>query len=211
MDLTIALLAALICLPLFIPIMIILKFTGEGEVFYFQERVGKNNRMFSIWKFAMLKNSPSIGTGDVTIKNDSRVLPMGKFLRKSKINELPQIFNVLNGTMSIVGARPLMPQSFNQYSGSVKEIIYSTPPGITGIGSLIFRDEESIIDKSGMEPRFFYENFILPYKGELEVWYQNKKSLFLDMQIIILTAWLIFSPDSKIINRFFSDLPTRKF
>lgn len=134
MDLIIAFIALLIFSPLLIPIMIILKLTGEGEVFYLQERVGKNNKPFDIWKFAtMVKNSPSLGTGDVTIKNDPRVLPFGQWLRKTKINELPQILNVLFGSMSIVGARPLMSQSFNQYSDEVKEVIYNTPPGITGL------------------------------------------------------------------------------
>jgi lipopolysaccharide/colanic/teichoic acid biosynthesis glycosyltransferase len=211
-DILIALLALIICLPLFIPIIIILRLTGEGQIFYLQDRVGQGNKLFPIWKFAtMLKNSPNLGTGDVTIKNDSRVLPMGKFLRKSKINELPQIINVLNGTMSIVGARPLMPQSFEQYAPFVKQVIYASPPGITGMGSLIFRDEETIIDRSGMDPRYFYENFILPYKGNLEVWYQNNKSILLDLKIIFLTAWLIIFSDSKIVEKTFKDLPKRGF
>ncbi|MBV9987593.1 MAG: sugar transferase [Chitinophagaceae bacterium] len=211
-DILIAIVALVICIPIFIPVMLILRFSGEGEVFYLQERVGYGNELFPIWKFAtMLKNSPSLGTGDVTVKNDPRVLPIGKFLRKSKINELPQIINVLNGSMSIVGARPLMPQSFNQYSDQVKAVIYQTPPGITGIGSLIFRDEESIIDKSAMDPRFFYENYILPYKGNLEVWYQARKSLMLDMKIIFLTAWLIVFPKSDIVQKTFKGLPQRTF
>ncbi len=211
-DLFVAIIAMLICLPFLIPIMIILKCTGEGEIFYLQDRVGTGNRLFPIWKFAtMLKNSPNLGTGDVTVKNDSRVLPMGKFLRKSKINELPQIINVLNGTMSIVGARPLMPQSFEQYSDQVKAVIYNTPPGITGIGSLIFRDEETIIDRSGMDPRFFYEKFILPYKGDLEIWYQENKTILLDLKIIFLTAYLIPFSDSKIVETSFKNLPKRQF
>jgi len=168
MDVVIAGISLIIFLPLFIPIILILKFSGEGEVFYFQERIGKKNSPFNIWKFAtMLKNSPNMGTGDVTVKNDPRVLPIGKFLRKTKINELPQIINVLIGEMSIVGARPLVDVSFNQYTDSVKNVIYNTPPGITGIGSLIFRDEESIIDKSEMPPREFYEKFIIPYKRDV--------------------------------------------
>lgn len=211
-DIIIALVALIICLPFLLPIALILKFTGEGEVFYLQDRVGTGNRLFSIWKFAtMLKNSPNIGTGDVTVKNDSRVLPMGKFLRKSKINELPQIINVLNGTMSIVGARPLMPQSFSQYSDEVKKVIYATPPGLTGLGSLIFRDEETIIDQSGIDPRFFYEKFILPYKGQLEIWYQQHAGILLDFKIIFLTGWMIIFPESKIIEKTFKNLPDRPF
>ncbi len=212
MDVVIAGISLIIFLPLFIPIILILKFSGEGEVFYFQERIGKKNSPFNIWKFAtMLKNSPNMGTGDVTVKNDPRVLPIGKFLRKTKINELPQIINVLIGEMSIVGARPLVDVRFNQYNDSVKKVIYNTPPGITGIGSLIFRDEESIIDKSEMPPREFYEKFIIPYKGEVEVWYQNNKTVFLDCEIIFLTAWSILFPKNNLTNKLFKTLPKRPF
>ena len=76
---------------------------------------------------------------------------------------------------------------------------------------MIFRDEETIIDKSGMEPRYFYENFILPYKGNLEVWYQGNKTILLDIKIIFLTAWLVVFPDSKIVERTFKGLPKRGF
>ena len=212
LDLLVAGIALLVFLPLFIPIMIILRLTGEGEVFYLQERIGYKNKPFKIWKFAtMLKNSPNLGTGDVTVKNDPRVLPTGKFLRKTKINELPQVFNVIRGEMSIVGARPLMKQSFVQYNEEVKKVIYDTPPGITGIGSLIFRDEESIIDKSDLPPREFYEKFILPYKGLVEIWYQKNKSLFLDILIIFLTGWAIIFPNSNLHLKILKDLPSSPF
>lgn len=210
LDLAIALFAVVLFSPLLIPVMILLRLTGEGEVFYLQDRIGKNNRPFKIWKFAtMLKNSPSMGTGDVTVKNDPRVLPFGNWLRKTKINELPQVFNVLGGSMSIVGARPLMVQSFEQYSDEVKAVIYNSPPGITGIGSIVFRDEENIIDQSDLPPREFYETYIIPYKGQLEIWYQKNKSIFLDITIIFLTAWGILFPKSGLLYKFFSDLPKR--
>lgn len=212
LDLVVAAVALIIFLPLFIPIMIILKLTGEGEIFYLQERIGYKNKPFKIWKFAtMLKNSPNMGTGDVTVKNDPRVLPMGQFLRKTKINELPQIFNVLGGSMSIVGARPLVDISFNQYAEEVKKVVYNSPPGITGIGSLVFRDEESIIDKSDLPPREFYEKYIIPYKGEIEMWYQRNKSIWLDIQIIFLTAWVILFPKSDLHLSIFKTLPKSSF
>ena len=212
LDLVIATVALIIFLPFLLPIAILLRLTGEGKVFYLQERIGYKNKPFKIWKFAtMLENSPNIGTGDVTVKNDPRVLPMGGFLRKTKLNELPQIINVLNGSMSIVGARPLMKPSFDMYSPDVKQVIYNTPPGITGIGSLIFRDEESIIDQSGMDPRAFYEKYILPYKGEVEIWYQSNKTLWLDIQIIFLTAWVIVFKTSNLSYKIFKGLPLRSF
>lgn len=212
LDLVIATVALIIFLPFLLPIVILLRLTGEGKVFYLQERIGYKNKPFKIWKFAtMLENSPNIGTGDVTVKNDPRVLPMGGFLRKTKLNELPQIINVLNGSMSIVGARPLMKPSFDMYSADVKKVIYNTPPGITGIGSLIFRDEESIIDQSGMDPRAFYEKYILPYKGEVEIWYQSNKTLWLDIQIIFLTAWVIIFKTSNLPYKILKGLPVRSF
>ena len=212
MDLIIATVAFILFSPLLIPIAIALRFSGEGEVFYFQERAGLNNKPFNIWKFAtMLKNSPNIGTGDVTVKNDPRVLPMGNFLRKTKINELPQIINVFNGTMSIVGARPLTRISVDMYSPDVQEVIYDSPPGITGIGSIVFRDEETLIDKSGMPAREFYEKFILPHKGNLEKWYQLNKSLYVDIMIVFLTAWVIVFSKSNLVYKVFPDLPKRSF
>ena len=96
---------AIFCLsPLLLPIACILRITGEGEVFFIQNRVGRKSDQFGLIKFAtMLKDSPNIGTGEITINNDPRVLPLGKFLRKSKINELPQLWNILVGDMSVVG------------------------------------------------------------------------------------------------------------
>lgn len=212
LDVLIASVALLLFLPLFIPVIIVLRLTGEGKIFYLQDRIGKNNQPFKIWKFAtMLKDSPNMGAGDVTVKGDSRVLPAGKFLRKTKINELPQVINVLMGEMSIVGARPVMEPSFSQYSDEVKAVIYNTPPGITGIGSLIFRDEESIMDQSELPPREFYEKYIIPYKGKVEVWYQANKSIFLDLKIIFLTAWVILFPKSDLVHTWFPSLPRRPF
>ena len=99
-DVLISAITLLLLLPLFLLIVILLRFTGEGEIFFLQERIGKDGKKFELFKFAtMLKNSPDIGTGTVTMKNDPRVLPLGRFLRKTKINELPQLLNILFGTM----------------------------------------------------------------------------------------------------------------
>jgi lipopolysaccharide/colanic/teichoic acid biosynthesis glycosyltransferase len=212
LDILIAGFALLVFSPILIPIALILKLTGEGEVFYFQKRIGYKNKPFDIWKFAtMLKNSPNMGVGGITVKGDSRVLPVGKFLRVTKINELPQIINVLIGNMSIVGARPLLDHQFAKYKPEVQKEIYATRPGITGIGSIIFRDEEAIIDKSDMPPLEFYAKEILPYKGELEMWYQKNKSLWLDITLIFLTAWSILFSKNTLANKWFKDLPQRPF
>tara|TARA_B110000208_G_C11569359_1_gene358336 strand:+ start:45 stop:713 length:669 start_codon:yes stop_codon:yes gene_type:complete len=205
--------AILILSPLLIPIIIGLRLTGEGYIFYKQERVGYNNKSFLIWKFAtMLKDSPNMAGGLITTKKDPRITPMGDFLRKSKINELPQLFNIFFGHISIIGPRPLAEKIFLFYSNEIKSKIYKVKPGLTGIGSIIFRDEESIISSITSEnPLEYYKRVISPYKGELEMWYQSKRSFVLDFELIILTAWVIFFPETKIYERWFKDLPKRNF
>ena len=209
-DIILSLIASSILMIIFIPIIILLRFTGEGEIFYFQKRVGYKNQYFYIWKFAtMLKNSPNMGTGSLTLRNDPRVTPIGRFLRKTKINELPQVFNVLKGDMSLVGPRPQMEVDFKAFPEAIQEVIYNVKPGITGIGSIIFRDEEKIISESSLPPREVYEKVIAPYKGALELWYQKRLSLYTDVMIIFLTAWVIVFPKSQLHYTIFKDLPAR--
>ena len=213
LDIIVSLFSLIILLPVFIPIIIILKFSAEGEVFYFQERIGINNSRFQIWKFAtMLKNSMNMGSGSITLQNDFRVTKIGKFLRKTKINELPQLFNVLKGDISIVGPRPLVENDYDAYPEKIQLKIYNIKPGLTGVGSIIFRDEESIISAVKKEdPHEFYKRVIAPYKGELEMWYQNNNSLLLDLQLIFMTGWVIIFPKSKLYEKWFKDLPIRNF
>ncbi|MEZ5031464.1 MAG: sugar transferase [Saprospiraceae bacterium] len=211
-DLLVALVLVVLILPLMVPIMIGLRCSGEGYVFYFQDRVGKGNRVFSIWKFAtMLKNSPDMAGGIITTRRDPRILPMGGFLRKTKINELPQLINVIKGDMSFVGPRPVMQKSFDQYPQDVQEVIYQVTPGITGVGSLIFRNEEELISavkSAGGDTWAFYKDVIYPYKGKVEQWYQQHRSFTTDCLILWMTAWAIVRPDSKMIYQVFQDLPT---
>lgn len=208
MDIVLSLIALIVLFPLLLPICIVLLITGEHEVFYLQDRVGYKNRNFKIWKFAtMVKNSPGIGTGSLTLRNDPRVLPVGKFLRRTKINELPQIINVLVGDMSLVGPRPQMEVDFLKFPEEIQKVIYNAKPGITGIGSIVYRDEESLISESGMEPHEFYKKHLAPHKGELEIWYQKNMSLLSDMKIIFLTIWVIIKSKSDPIYMVFKDLP----
>ena len=213
LDIVVSFVALVILLPFFIPIIIILRFTAEGEVFYFQERIGINNSKFQIFKFAtMLKNSLNMGSGSITLQNDYRVTFIGKFLRKTKINELPQIINILKGDMSLVGPRPLVDKTFSAYNYDVQSNIYKVKPGITGIGSILFRDEEAIISAvSDEDPFEFYKRIIAPYKGEVEMWYQKNCSFYLDIQLILMTAWVILFPKTTLYEKWFSNLPKRKF
>lgn len=209
-DLFLASIALLFLSPFLIIIVLILLFTGEGEVFYLQERLGFKKKKFKIIKFAtMVKNSPNIGTGSLTLKNDSRVLPFGKFLRKSKINELPQIFNVILGNMSIVGPRPQMQVDFDKFPKKSLDLIYNSKPGITGIGSIVFRDEETWISNYKGDKHEFYQKFIAPYKADLEIWYLNNSSIMVDFALIFITAWVILFPKSDLVEKVFKNLPKR--
>ena len=211
-DIIFSLVAFILLLPIFIPIVILLLLTGEHEVFFRQERVGYRNKIFHILKFAtMLKNSPNMGHGDVTVRKDPRITPIGKFLRQSKFNELPQIINILTGDMSFVGPRPLMKVGFDRYSDEMKSKIYNTIPGLTGIGSILFRDEELIITQSTLPPHECYRDVILPYKGALEVWYQQHQNFYTDFMILFLTAWYVGFPKSNLVYKIFPSLPKREF
>jgi len=205
-----ALIALIILSPLFIPVCIGLLLTGEHYVFYFQKRIGYKNKYFEIWKFAtMLKASPNLGTGLYTTKNDPRILPMGNFLRHSKINELPQLINVLIGDMSIVGPRPLVDKTFAPYPEHVRTVIYNVKPGLTGIGSIVFRNEAQLLSDTKMPLEEYYKMNIAPYKGELELWYQKNLSLYTDLMLIFLTAWAIIYPKNNLVYKVFKDLPER--
>ncbi len=211
LDLIVSMVTLILLLPMIIPIIILLRVTAEGEVFYFQERIGLNNSRFQIWKFAtMLKNSMNMGTGSITLQNDFRVTFIGKFLRKTKINELPQIINILKGDISLVGPRPLVAKTFQAYSEDIQSKIYRVKPGLTGIGSIIYRDEEFLISSvKDEDPHEFYKRVIAPHKGELEIWYQNNRSFFLDLRLIFMTAWVILFPKSKLYEKCFKNLPKR--
>jgi len=207
------LLALTILTPVLLPVAIILRFSAEGYVFYFQDRIGKGRVNFRIIKFAtMLKDSPNLASGSITLSGDWRVTKPGKFLRKTKINELPQIINILKGDISLVGPRPLVTKTFTAYNDDIQSKIYNVKPGLTGIGSIIFRDEESLISAVTEEnPHDFYKRVIAPYKGELEMWYQLNRSFILDLQLIFMTAWVILVPNSKLYEKWFKDLPKRSF
>lgn len=196
--------------PLLIPVIFILLLTGEHYVFYSQKRVGFKNSRFKIHKFAtMLKNSPNMGTGSITLRKDPRVLPFGSFLRKTKINELPQIFNVFLGDMSLIGPRPQMEVDFFRFEKKYQDKIYNAKPGITGIGSVVFRDEEKLVSESTLPPAEFFAKHIDPYKCELELWYQNNLNFITDFKIMFLTAWVIIFSSSNLPEKMFKNLPKK--
>ena len=209
LDITLSSIAILLLSPLLLPIMIILKFTGEGYIFYKQQRIGKNADFFGLLKFAtMFKESPNMEGGNITRKDDPRILPFGKFFRKYKINELPQIINVLIGDMSIIGRRPTVREHFDFYDEEVKIIISKLKPGLSGVSSIVFRNEEQFF--TGLSPeenKKIYRDQIAPFKGELEVWYCQNQTVLVDFLLIIITIVSVVKPSSNLHNYLFKNLP----
>ena len=206
-DIILSIFALLILLPVFTLVIIVLSFTGEREIFYRQSRIGLGGKEFQLIKFVtMLRDSPSLGTGTITIQNDPRVLPFGRFLRKSKINELPQLINILIGDMSVIGPRPLTHETFSAYPTSTQKIIMSIPPGLSGIGSIIFRNEEEYLSGAD-DAKFVYKNKIAPIKGELECWYVNNRTMKNYFILIFCTVVEVVIPRLSLSSKIFRNLP----
>lgn len=208
MDIVLSSVALVVLSPLLLVVVIILRCTGEGYVFYRQERVGKGGRTFGLYKFAtMLKDSPNLSGGLLTARGDPRILPVGRILRATKINEIPQLFNVLLGDMSLIGPRPQARPHFEVFPEHVKREIIKVRPGLSGIGSIMFRDEDFILAECGKDEHEFYAHDIAPYKGELEIWYAQHHSVVLDLLLIVMTAWVVLFPKSRLHRRLLGDLP----
>ena len=206
-DIFFSSIALVVLSPLFVLVIFILRVTGEGEIFFLQNRVGLEGKQFQLYKFAtMLKNSEKIGTGTITVKNDPRILPIGGFLRKTKINELPQLINIFIGDMSVIGPRPQTKRCFDAFPQSSQSEIIQVRPGLSGIGSIIFRNEENMLQANN-NPNMFYDKVVMPYKGSLESWYvshQNMRSYFV---LIILTVWVVLGLNPSLVWKVFKDLP----
>ena len=179
-------LIGLICLfPFFIFISFFIFITSKGGVFFVQLRVGKNNKDFKLYKFrTMFLNSDSKGLLTVG-NNDKRITKLGYYLRKNKLDELPQLINVLNGTMSLVGPRPEVRRYVNLYNSEQKSIL-DVKPGITDLASIMYYNENEILANS-VNPEQTYINEIMPIKLELNKQYINEMSLFTDLKIIFKT------------------------
>jgi len=208
LDIVLSFLALVVLAPFLLPVVVILRFTGEGEVFYIQERAGLGGNSFGLYKFAtMLKNSLNIGAGEITVRGDPRVLPFGQFLRKTKLNELPQLWNIFIGDMSVVGPRPMVLNTYAHYPEEARQKLNTIRPGLTGIGSIVFRDEERYLADRD-EPMEFYREHIIPYKSDLELWFVENNTLWLYIKIIFVTAWVVVFPSSTIVDKAFDGIPS---
>ncbi|ALU43212.1 sugar transferase [Pseudoalteromonas rubra] len=187
-DIFFSLLGILILLPFYLIIAILIKRDSPGNVIFKQKRVGKNGHEFHVYKFrTMVVDAESKGM-KITVGRDPRITNLGHFLRKYKLDELPQIFNVLFGSMSFVGPRPEVKEYIDEYPEAVRKEVLSVKPGITDNASIEFREESNILSRSP-DPRKTYIEDILPVKQRYYLDYVRDRSLLGDVKIIIKTIW----------------------
>lgn len=191
-DLAFSALGLLLLSPFFLTIAFWIKTDSAGPVFFRQERVGRNGKPFRIHKFrTMVVNAEARGP-QLTVGRDARITPSGHFLRKYKLDELPQLIDVLFGDMSLVGPRPEVPKYVAHYPAGVRELVLSVRPGITDSASIEFRDENALLEGAA-DPELKYIQSILPVKLDYYREYVEQQSLWLDMKIIgrtIAKIWL---------------------
>jgi lipopolysaccharide/colanic/teichoic acid biosynthesis glycosyltransferase len=206
-DLLFSLVALVALSPLLALVAIVLRFSGEGEVLYRQKRIGKGGREFQLLKFAtMMKNSPVIGSGELTLPKDPRVLPLGLILRKTKLNELPQLLNIIAGDLSLIGPRPQTRRYYDCYLAADRAWIDTVRPGLSGVGSILFRDEESVLANVD-DPVTFDDQVITPYKGQVEHWFAVNQSVNLYFELIITTVLVVLWPSSRLHQRLLRRVP----
>ncbi len=178
-----------VLLPLFLVIAIWILVDSSGGIFYKQIRVGRNGKEFKLLKFRSMKSGAD-KLGLITIGNDNRVTRSGRFIRKTKIDELPQLINIIKGEMSVVGPRPEVPKYVSLYTEEQKKVL-SVRPGLTDFASLKYFDEQKLLGESE-DPETTYRNEIMPKKLDLNLQYLAQQSLFLDFKLIFSTIFRIF-------------------
>ncbi|MCK5917542.1 MAG: sugar transferase [Cocleimonas sp.] len=185
-DLFFVSIGVLLLLPVFLVISILIKRGTDGPILFKQIRVGRNGRLFKVFKFRTMVVDAEKKGAKITTGGDPRITPSGQWLRKYKLDELPQLFNVLFGRMSLVGPRPEVPEYVDFYSNRQKEIVLSVLPGITDTASIEFRNENDFLTGSS-NPVKDYKEKVLPIKLAYYEQYVKERSLWLDFKIIIKT------------------------
>lgn len=187
-DLLVASCALLVFAPLMPIIVVWIKLDSPGPVLFCQDRVGLRGRVFSIYKFRTMYAASAAGRGaQITVGADPRITRAGRFLRRHKLDELPQLINVLKGEMSVVGPRPEVPHYVALYPPETRELVLSVRPGITDLASIAYRDENALLAKAD-DPEAFYVEVVLPAKLAYCVQYVRTRSIGLDLAILGRTA-----------------------
>ncbi|NER94667.1 MAG: sugar transferase [Symploca sp. SIO1B1] len=189
-DLFFAFIGLIVLAPLFLVVSIWIKLDSPGPIFFRQIRIGQFEAKFEIYKFrTMVVHAEKIGKL-ITVGEDSRITRSGRFLRRSKLDELPQLINILKGDMSFVGYRPEVPKYVDLYT-TEQRVIFQIRPGLTDLASIKFRNESDLL-ATAEEPEKLYISSIMPRKLELNRQYLGKKSLLFDVFIIFKTFLAIF-------------------
>lgn len=188
-DIFFSLLGILFLLLLFLFVAIAIKCSSKGPVLFKQERVGKNGKTFKIWKFRSMVVDAEAKGRQITTDGDSRITKVGKFIRKTKIDELPQLFNVLSGKMSFVGPRPEVPRYVALYTEEQRKVL-TVKPGITDLASIEYRNENDLL-KEAEDPDKKYIEEIMPAKLELNLKYIEKAGFFYDIGLIFKTVFKV--------------------
>ena len=188
-DVVAAVAGLLVLSPLFALVALAIKLTSRGPVFFRQERVGRDFQTFRIYKFrTMVVDAPRLG-GQITAGRDPRITSIGHLLRKTKLDELPQLLNVLFGEMSLVGPRPEVPKYVEMFRPQFAEVL-SVRPGITDLASVKYRDENEILGRAD-DPEAAYVNQVLPDKLALATEYVRRASFWFDVRLIFATFWKV--------------------
>jgi lipopolysaccharide/colanic/teichoic acid biosynthesis glycosyltransferase len=207
-ELLTALLLILLLIPVWLPVILIQWLSGNHQVFYHSVRVGLHGKKFMMHKFStMIQGSPDTLTREITLKNDPRILPFGKFFRKTKLDELPQLMNVAKGEIGFVGPRPLPPRHFAYYTPEQQAVLLRMKPGITGLASVYFRDEAALFGQYDMPPEECYARIITPRKAALEIWYYEHRSFWLDLKILLSTVAVVINKNSCLPAKLFKNVP----
>jgi lipopolysaccharide/colanic/teichoic acid biosynthesis glycosyltransferase len=185
-DLIFSSLGLLLFFPLFLVISVAIRLDSPGPVFFRQVRVGRYGRPFRIFKFRTMYAGSETGGRKITVGDDPRVTRAGRFLRRLKLDELPQLFNVVKGEMSLVGPRPEVPRYVEFYPEEIRRQVLSVRPGITDIASIKYRDESTLL-AGAADPEGMYVNVVLPEKLKHYVRYVSERTLWLDFRIVLLT------------------------
>jgi lipopolysaccharide/colanic/teichoic acid biosynthesis glycosyltransferase len=190
MDVVTSIAGLILLLPIFTLIALAVKLDSPGPVFFRQYRVGRNGKLFALFKFRSMSVGASRAGPLLTVQGDKRVTAVGRILRQSKLDELPQLFNVLRGDMSLVGPRPAVPEFMKFYTPEQLASVLSMRPGVTDYASIMFRDERAVIGKAN-DPIAIYRSKILPIKVALYERYIRETGLWNDIRIILATALLL--------------------
>ncbi len=194
-DVAVSGLAVVMLLPLFIVVAAAIKLDSPGPVFFRQARVGRGGHLFRIFKFRTMVDGASRTGTALTVKEDPRITRLGTFLRARKIDELPQLFNVFAGSMSLVGPRPEVPEYMEFYTCEQRSIILSMRPGITDYAAVLFRDENNVLDGES-DPVNVYRYRIMPIKFALYKRYSRDIGLLTDLRLIFVTVAFLIYPNS---------------